>query len=275
MRLKKLIAFLLCLFVLSALSYAGFIPQIIFKATSSGNDVRCNFTKQTPESEYPSLTDSNYKFKVGQYAGRSMSVWELSEIALKKNDRVATEILKYCVRSNNHGDLQGRTNENGLTLLQVAAYYNGKNADDIIKYLIEKHNWEVDAAASLNTYYITTRTALAAATEVDNKERAKFLVGYKANPLVEIYDNSLESMTVFKFAKEKESHKVYTYFETLKLGDIVGMVQDAAYKNINYAMTNKDEFSRLMEKIKSNGIVADFLRALDGNTLMRTNYNLI
>jgi hypothetical protein len=280
MRLKKLILPFLGLFVLSALSYAGTMPTLIFKPITDSIDIRCNSENQTEDSEYPSLTTGKL-FKVGKYAGQRMSAWTLLENALKKNDKLAVEILKYCVRSNNHGDLTGRINENGLTLLQVSAYYDGDNAKDIIKYLIEKQGWGVDAIYTFSSNGIKgDRNALAAAAEVDNKVRAELLVkNYRANPKVKIYDNSTYNdrgkITIVQFAEVKESKGVLDYFTTLPQDMISLMDIDAAYKNINYAMTNKDEFSRLMEKIKSNGIVADFLRALDGNTLMRTNYNLI
>jgi hypothetical protein len=275
MRLKKLILPLLGLFILSALSYAaGARPQLTFKASREAVEIWCNFTKQTPESEHPSLTTGK-PFKVGQYAGRTLSAWELLENALKKEDNVATELIKYCVRGNNKGNIGNRINENFLNLVYVSSYYGGDNADDIIKYIMDNFKWDINIPDHF--YYEgkkEKRTALACAADIDNAKTAELLVKLKenpANPFVVVSDNG-QNITVIEFAKRK-GPEVYKVLLTVE--QTSAMIQNAVYKTINYAMTNKDEFSRLMEKIKSNGIVADFLRVLDGNTLMRTNYNLI
>ena len=269
MRLKKLILPVLGLFVLGTLSYAAIPFKITFKASCEEVEIPCNFTKQTPESEHPSLTDSAYKFKMGKYAGQVISAWTLLENALTKNDKVATEIVKYCVRSKK--DVSGRTNKEGLNLLLVTSYYNGENAENITKYLLQEAKWNVNAKNSLNTYKANSRTPLAAAAEINSKDRAKFLVGFNANHRIQVYDENRDMM-VIEFAEEK-GPAVYAFLKTIK--ETAALMQDAFRENINFAMTNKDEFSRLMEKVKSNGIVSDFLRVLDGNALLHTTYNLI
>ncbi|MDR1123099.1 MAG: hypothetical protein LBL61_00450 [Elusimicrobiota bacterium] len=270
MQLKKLVLPVLSLFVLATLSYAA-IPQISFEATNSQAKIPCNFEDEKPENEYPSL-DSNYKFKMGKYAGRYMSAWELLENALTKNDKVATEIIKYCVRSQRWGDPILHSNKNGLNLLQVSAYYSGENSESIIKYLMGR-GWDVNydrACAIHGPNANESRTVVATAAEGNNIGGAKILKP-KANPYIEIRDNN-KNMTVLAFAENK-SPGVYNLLKDIPR--TTALIQEAAYKTINYALTNKNELSRLMEKIKSNGIVADFIRTLDTNSLLHTTYNLI
>jgi hypothetical protein len=268
MCIKKLILPLLALFVLTVFSYAATIANPSFIVTPDNFDFKCNFLKQTPESEVPNLPDKSYTFKVGQYAGKITRLWTLLENALTKDDKSAAELIKYCFKGN--GSPYYIANKDGVTFLTVAAYYGGKNAENISRYLVKHGGLNVDMVIGLNTKTKwSSRNALAGAVEGNRLDSAKYLVDLGANPYIEIEDEG-EKMKVIEFA-EKRSQKVFDFLKTIK--GTTALMQDAVYKTIYYTMNDKDQFSRLMEEVKSKGIVADFLRALDSNSLFNTTYN--
>jgi hypothetical protein len=268
MQLKKLILFLPALFVLASYCRAGDIPRINF-GPNALYDEHCNYEKTEPETEAFALPDGKYKFKVGKYAGKQLRLWGLAEEALVNNDRVAAELLKYCVRGNGTGP--SILNNDGVHLLGAAAYFDSDIARDIASYLINERGWSVDCMFRVPR---GVHTPLAATAEADILKNAEFFVKHKANPYTIIYDDDINGnyreLTVLEFAREKNP-RIYNFLKTVKRA--AALLQDAFYKAVNYALNDKNELLRLEEKLKSNGIVSDFTRALDGNSPLRSGYN--
>ena len=280
MKLKKLILSVLSLFILITVSYAvvgnpvdpSFKP--ILKSNRNAGSNWCDYTDTDPDTYYPGIADKDFKFKIPARYFKVNDIFELLDDAVNKNYKIAAELVTYCVRG---AGVRATYNKGFENFPIIISYYGGKNAVNIIRYIMEEGNWPKNYVTTIYPLKESKRSDITIASEYASKDVVKFLINeapaeYRANPYTKVMDYLEDPRGKMKDAFDlAANNEILAILKTVKLTS--ALIEDAVRKSVNYAMTNKDELSRLMEKIKDgNGIVADFLRALDSNSLIRANY---
>jgi hypothetical protein len=274
MKLKKLILSVLGLFVLVAVSYAAGDPNLPpnykprLKSYSNGSATWCNFSKADPDKEYPGVIDPNYKFKFPARYIKVSSVFELLDDAVNKNDKIATELVAWCMRA---GSVI--RNIDGIPFVIVISFYESPNSVKIIRHLMENDQWMNESTTYL-PFRGSTRTDITIASEYGHKEILKALLTpapknktYNPNPYAKVMDyledQKGKMKDSFDFARKNSHIQVLELLK--KVPKTTALIEDAARKTINYAMTNEKWILRAMREIADNSIFRDGLRLFDIN----------
>jgi hypothetical protein len=267
MKLKKLILSVLGLFILAVASHAAKNPadpsfKPVLKAGNYASE--CHLKNTTLGKYYPSLTDPDYKFTVPEkYIKVGNDTFEILDEAINKNDRVAAEVVKYCLRS---GTSAVNTTE-GINISTVLSFYGGKNAVDIIKYIMSRKTWH-DEAFIISPLKESSRTPIAISSEYGRKDVVKLLLEapdeYRANPYAKVMDYLEDSR-----GKMKDSFDLAANDEILKILRTIkptaALIEDAVRKSLNYAMTNEKWILKAMRETADNSISRDVFRLFDIN----------
>ncbi|MDR1123897.1 MAG: hypothetical protein LBL61_04725 [Elusimicrobiota bacterium] len=271
MKLKRLILFVLGLFILSVFSHAADdykeIPDHLTIAKSGGGPI-CRFKSATPEMTLPGIENgiesTEIKYPVGNYAGRDVDFYDLFKIALTSKDPYEkarnTAFAARCAKFSGHSAETYYSSDNYWPLHLAVVYEH----EDLVNYFVGTLKWKVDAYSSMTG----SRTALILTAAKAKEKMTKNLVGFGAD--VDYRDDYLKTAAVYAkegmkdpttpATKKQIYERIHNYLKPLMTADadvIDQLIQKAATRALKYELTDKERLAENIGKIFGNPIFMD------------------